>query len=109
MNRNIIIQLNEVNIDYYKKYAEKYDFKNIKKTLQWNFLETDSEKDLINLEPWIQWTSFYASKNFQEHGIFHLGDNLNQNSSQFFDNLIKDLGNKNNLNAVGAAINRSII
>ena len=90
MNRNIIIQLNEVNIDYYKKYAEKYDFKNIKKTLQWNFLETDSEKDLINLEPWIQWTSFYASKNFQEHGIFHLGDNLNQNSSQFFDNLIKE-------------------
>lgn len=89
MNRNVIIQLNEVNIDYYKKYAEKYDLKNIKKTLQWNLIQTDSEKDFNNLEPWIQWTSFYSSKDFQDHGIFRLGDNLNVDSSQFFDHLIK--------------------
>jgi len=31
------------------------------------------------------------------------------NTSKDFDNLIKDLGNKRNLNAVGAAINRGIL
>ena len=45
---------------------------------------------------------------------FNIKVNINNKEEVFlsggrFDNLIKDLGNKKNLNAVGAAINRSII
>ena len=45
---------------------------------------------------------------------FNIKVNFNNKKEVFisggrFDNLIKDLGNKKNLNAVGAAINRSII
>ena len=45
---------------------------------------------------------------------FNIKVNLNDKKEVFlsdgrFDNLIKDLGNKKDLNAVGAAINRAII
>ena len=45
---------------------------------------------------------------------FNIKVNLNDKKEVFlsggrFDNLIKDLGNKKNRNAVGAAINRSIL
>ena len=89
MKRNIIIQLNEINFEYFKKYAEKYNLRNIQRTLEWNFLKTNSEKNFNYLEPWIQWTSFYTSNEFSEHGVFRLGDNHNHDASQFFDDLSK--------------------
>ena len=45
MKRNIIIQLNEINFEYFKKYAEKYNLRNIQRTLEWNFLKTNSFHD----------------------------------------------------------------
>ena len=32
------------------------------------------EDEYQNLEPWIQWVSFYTGQSFSEHKIFHLGD-----------------------------------
>ena len=40
----------------FKYFLEKY-----------NYIETESEKKYENLEPWIQWVSFYSGKTYEEH------------------------------------------
>tara|TARA_X000000950_G_scaffold288969_1_gene408783 strand:- start:188 stop:1477 length:1290 start_codon:yes stop_codon:yes gene_type:complete len=95
MNKAFIIQLNEVNLEFLIKYSSKYNLKNISHALNLNLIETESENEYDNLEPWIQWTSFYTSKKFSDHNVFRLGDNENLDSSQFFDKILnsgKSLG-----------------
>lgn len=81
-SRFIAINLNEVNIIWLKKIALKYNLKSIKKILKFNISFTESEKKYQNLEPWIQWPSYYQGKSFKEHKYFHLGDaNLSKSYS----------------------------
>ena len=93
MNKKLIIlQINEVNFDLVKKYISKNYLPNFKYFLnKFNFLETSSEEKYENLEPWIQWVSFYSGKKFSEHKVSHLND---------FDekewNFLKDLEQKYN-------------
>ena len=67
----LIIQVNEVNFDLVKLYSEKYNLLNFKHVINnFKFVETSSEKNYENLEPWIQWVSFYTGKNYENHKVF---------------------------------------
>ena len=72
----ILIQLNEVNIDFLKKqYLKKYPFPGFNKLMaEFDTQITYAEKNYELLEPWIQWVSVYSGKKFNEHRVFHLGD-----------------------------------
>ena len=84
-----ILQVNEVNFDLVKKYVNKYNFPNLKKLItNFNFIETSSETKYENLEPWIQWVSFYTGKTAEEHKVFHLND-TNKNIQTFYKKLEK--------------------
>lgn len=86
--KKIIIQFNEANFTLIKKYSEKYDLKGFKKILSQPLsIITKSEKEYENLEPWIQWYSFYSQMEFNNHKVFHLGDSLKANHKLFTENL----------------------
>ena len=71
----LIIQINEVNFDLVKLYSKKFNLLNFQHILEnFNNIETTSEKRYENLEPWIQWVSFYTGKNFEEHKVFFLNE-----------------------------------
>ncbi len=73
--KTIILQLNEVNFDLVSKYIDKGYLKNFDYFLKnFNFLETISENKYENLEPWIQWVSFYSGKEFKDHKVFYLNE-----------------------------------
>ena len=85
--KKILIQFNEANFDVIKKYCSSNKLPSLQKLLS-NFksIETSSEKEYKNLEPWIQWYSFYSNLNFEEHGVFNLGDCLKNNHDNFLIN-----------------------
>jgi len=83
----IILQINEVNFDLVAKYISKGYLPNFKYYLNnFNFFETSSEEKYENLEPWIQWVSFYSGKNFSEHKVSHLND-FDENKWNFLKEL----------------------
>lgn len=83
----ILIELNEVNFDVVKQYIanDPARFPSLKKCLAGAFRETTSEVVYEHLEPWIQWPSVHTGKSFDEHGIFRLGDIVNSDASQIFE------------------------
>jgi hypothetical protein len=40
----------------------------------WKYLQTVSETEYSNIEPWIQWVTVHTGKTLEEHEIFHLSD-----------------------------------
>ena len=80
----LIIQTNEVNFDLVKLYSEKYNLINFKHILNnFNNIETTSEKKYSNLEPWIQWVSFYTGKDYENHKVFFLNELDNDANTLF--------------------------
>ena len=83
-----IIQFNEANFDLIEKYAENFDFPVLHKILESPVaIKTESEALYENLEPWIQWYSFYTGLKFSEHKVFHLGDCIKEGHVSIFDRL----------------------
>ena len=63
MKKSILLQLNESNFDLIKSYSNLLDLKSFKKIISsWDSSFTTSEQKYKNLEPWIQWVSFYSGK-----------------------------------------------
>lgn len=90
----IILQLNEVNFDLVKKYILKGNLPNFKYFInKYNLIETTSESKPENLEPWIQWVSFYSGKKFDDHKVSHLND-FEANQWNFFSHIEKKLNKK---------------
>ena len=86
LNKNILsIELNEINHEWLEFYANSSKLNNIKKILQLNKVVTTSETNYRNLEPWIQWPTFYSGKSFNKHKCFHLGDSLNKKYYSIYD------------------------
>lgn len=78
----IIVQFNEAILNLLQKYSDKYNFQNLKKITS-DVIITSSEKKYENLEPWIQWTSFYSAKSVSDHKVLKLGDYRNDNNNLF--------------------------
>ena len=86
-----IIQFNEANFDLIKKYSIEYDLPGFRKIINMpSFFETVSEKEYKNLEPWIQWYSFYTELPFDKHKVFHLGDCTKNNHESFISKIINN-------------------
>jgi hypothetical protein len=84
----ILIQLNELNIDLLKMYIKIRPrlFKNFEGIID-RFYETSSELEYENLEPWIQWVSVYTGEKYAQHRVFRLGDCINNNTKQIFEEI----------------------
>lgn len=86
-NKLIILQANEVNFELVKGYISLGYLKNFKYFLEnFSLLETKSEDKYENLEPWIQWVSFYSGKKFKDHKVFYLNE-FNEKEWNFFREL----------------------
>lgn len=81
----IFIELNELNFDEVKYYVSKYDLKNFKKLLKFNYQRTLSEKKYNLLEPWIQWVTIHTGLSAKQHKVFHLGDISKLKKKQIFE------------------------
>jgi hypothetical protein len=85
----IFIELNEVNLDFVKKYGSKFNFKFFNNSFFERLKKTYSEKEYHLLEPWIQWVSIHTGKTAEEHKVFRLGDIKNFYQEQIFENIEK--------------------
>ena len=84
----ILLELNEINFDYVNKYLDAGEnLEGFKTIINQGILNTYSEDEYINLEPWIQWPSVHSGKTFKEHGVFRLGDFVNKDIEQFFEKI----------------------
>lgn len=86
----ILIALNEINFDVVGSYLDKgITLPGFKSLLDKGIINTESEIEYHNLEPWIQWPSVHTGKTFKEHKVFRLGDFVNSSDEQFFEKVEK--------------------
>jgi len=91
MNQKLIfIELNEINFDVIKFYIKNGEqLPSFEKIIKKGIINTESEDEYENLEPWIQWPSIHTGKTYDEHKIFRLGDFVNSTDMQFFEKVEK--------------------
>ncbi len=88
MKNLTLLELNEINFDYVRWYIENgYSLPGFKWLMQQNPVETFAEDKYEELEPWIQWPSVHTGKTFEEHQIFRLGDIVNTDHRQIFEEI----------------------
>lgn len=86
--RLIFLELNEVNFDYIRGYAEQGKLPAFARLLRAHgYALTESEKEYEHLEPWIQWVTAHTGKSYAEHGVFRLGDIVNHEIPQIWERL----------------------
>lgn len=83
----IFIQMNELNFDIVKKYTKIIKLPNFERLMNEFKLITESEKEYENLEPWIQWYSFYTGLKFKDHKVHKLGDSSYANHKNILNDL----------------------
>ena len=93
MNRKIlIINLNEIDLDFIKKNSKKYNcIETIKFLSKKNKVNTFS-KDKVqhkDLDPWVQEVSINTGLSSNKHKIFNLGEKLDKNIPQIWDLISK--------------------
>ena len=85
---HILFQFNEASEKLIRHYPELTTLNSMIEST--GFVRYGSEDVYENLEPWIQWVSFYTGKNFAEHKSFHLGDYQVVDKKDFFNRLKKE-------------------
>ena len=84
------LELNELNVNYIKQYAEMGYLPNFAKIIDSKLIvKTISEPAYPYLEPWIQWPTVYTGLTQSDHGLFRLGDSDNLKSDQVWEKLEK--------------------
>lgn len=83
----ILLELNEINFDAVDRYIDLYPgllpgFQRLKSL---HSITTRAESRYEELEPWIQWPSLHTGRTYDEHKIFRLGDFVNSNDTQIFE------------------------
>jgi hypothetical protein len=99
-----LIELNEINLDLVNDYidagASLRNFSWFRK----QGLSTSSNEDVYeHLEPWIQWPSVHTGKTYNEHQVFRLGDAVNYQGAQLFEEIESRGYSVGNLSAMNAA------
>ena len=99
----MLIELNEINFDLVRRYSEEgLDLPILAQLMRQGERSSLSEDVYEHLEPWIQWPSVHTGKAFSEHGIFRLGDAVNYQGAQLFEEIEKRgylVGNFSAMNA----------
>ena len=83
----ILVQLNEINFDYFRDFFSSRDYSNLKKLYDLNSYTTYSESEYENLEPWIQWFSAVSGLDAKSHKVFRLGDVTHSDCEQIYEKI----------------------
>ena len=84
----LLIELNEVNFDFVGRYVAQGELPALAGLLsKHGLIETSSETEYAHLEPWIQWVTAHTGKTFAEHGVFRLGDIVEHDLDQIWEQL----------------------
>ncbi len=82
----IFLELNEVNFDFVRAYANEGRLPAFASLFEKHgFAVTESEAAYESLEPWIQWVTAHTGKSLAEHGVFRLGDIVNHDLPQVWE------------------------
>ena len=88
----LIINLNEINLEFIKKNSKKYKCKEILKFLSKKKKINTYSKDKIqheDLDPWVQEVSINTGLSSNKHKIYNLGEKLNKDIPQIWDLISK--------------------
>ncbi len=84
----LLLELNELNFEYIERYIAQGKLPAFKKLLDSHGLQyTTSEEVYENIEPWIQWITAHTGLSYDEHGVFRLGDIVNYDLPQIWEDL----------------------
>ncbi len=84
----LVLELNEVNFEAVQQYAGKGLLPNFSTFFEKHgFVQTTSERNYEELEPWIQWVTAHTGLTLAEHGVFRLGDIVNSDLEQIWERL----------------------
>ena len=84
----LFIELNEVNFEYLEHFAQRGALPNFARFFdRHGYAETTSEQEYDHLEPWIQWVTAHTGKPFSDHRIFRLGDIVDADIEQIWEQL----------------------
>jgi hypothetical protein len=84
----LMIELNEINFEHVRDYVRLGKLPELGRLLANHALiETSSELDHDDLEPWIQWVTAHTGLPLAEHGVFRLGDILATDLPQVWETL----------------------
>ena len=99
-----LIELNEINFDLVDDYiAAGAPLLHLRQLRRQNPLSSYSEEIYEHLEPWIQWPSVHTGKTYDEHQVFRLGDAVNYQGVQLFEEIEGRGYSVGNLSAMNAA------
>jgi len=86
----IFIEMNEINFDYVRNYCAAGELPALGALLRdHQVVETTSERDYDELEPWIQWVTAHTGLTLGQHGIYRLGDIVKSDPEQIWEYLEK--------------------
>lgn len=88
MARLLFLEFNEIsfeNLTHYCSQGQLPGFSELIERSGWS--TTRSEQAYEHLEPWIQWVTAHTGLSFAEHGVFRLGDIVNRDLSQIWEQL----------------------
>lgn len=84
----LLLELNEINCRHVRSYVDKGHLPVLGALLdEHGTSQTLSEQRYEELEPWIQWVTAHTGRSFAEHGIFRLGDIVNHDIPQIWEEL----------------------
>lgn len=82
----LLLELNEINFNHVREYIKLGKLPNLANLLNQHLvLETTSEKNYHELEPWIQWVTAHTGLSLAEHRVFRLGDIIDHDLPQIWD------------------------
>ncbi len=87
MPNALLLELNEVNFDAVRDYVDAGKLPEFERLLACGVTETTSESSYEHLEPWIQWVTAHTGLTFEQHGVFRLGDIVNHDIDQIWEDL----------------------
>jgi len=86
--RLLLLELNEINFDHVRIYADRGHLPTFARLIEAHGIaETTSEREYDELEPWIQWVTAHTGRSLAEHGVFRLGDIVNHDIPQIWEQL----------------------
>jgi hypothetical protein len=100
----MLVELNEINFDLVRRYCDEgADLPVLTQLMRQGERTSLSEDVYEHLEPWIQWPSVHTGKTYNEHQVFRLGDAVNYQGKQIFEEIEGRGYSVGNLSAMNAA------
>lgn len=95
MRKLLMIELNEVNFDFVRRYGDRGELPRLNGLIdRHGLIETVSEQRYEELEPWIQWVSAHTGLSLADHGVNRLGDIVDRPELAQIWELVEAAGHK---------------